>query len=262
MTIFRHELNRGRTALIIWTAVIGFMLMISILIYPEMKKELDDLGDMFSQMGAFSDAFGMDKLNFGTLSGYYSVECGNVLGLAGAFFAAMLGAAMLSKEERGHTAEYLLMHPVSRTRIVSEKLLAMAAQIAALNLVIFGLAVGAVAAIGEAVPWKLMVQLHLAYLLMQLELAGICFGISAFIRRGGIGIGIGIAAFMYFLNIIANLTKEAEPLKYVTPYGYCDGGDIQAAGHPAWPKIAVGMALCAAGIAIAYVKYRRKDINC
>ncbi|MBQ3868426.1 MAG: ABC transporter permease subunit, partial [Clostridia bacterium] len=225
MTLFRHELRRGRTAFIIWTAVIGFMLAVSVFIFPEMKSQMDTIGDMFSSMGSFTAAFGMEKINFGQLTGYYAVECGNVLGLGGAFFAAMLAAAMLSKEERDRTAEFLLTHPVTRTRVVSEKLLAAVAQIAAMNLIIFGLAAGAIAAIGEQVPWKLLVLLHLAYLFMQLELAGICFGVSAFIRRGGVGIGIGIAAFMYFLNIIANITKEVKFLKFITPYGYCDGGD-------------------------------------
>ena len=31
----------------------------------------------------------MDRLNFGTLDGYYAIECGNILGLGGAFFAAL-----------------------------------------------------------------------------------------------------------------------------------------------------------------------------
>ena len=261
MTIFGHELRCGKIAFIIWTAVIGFMLCVSILIFPEMKKEMDSIGEMFSSMGAFTAAFGMDKLNFGQLSGYYSIECGNVLGLGGAFFAAMLAAGMLSKEERGRTAEFLLTHPVSRTRVVSEKLLAVLAEIAAMNLIIFGLAAGAIAAIGETVPWKLLVLLHLAYFFMQLELAGICFGVSAFIRKGGVGIGIGIAAFMYFLNIIANLTRDVEFLKYVTPYGYCDGGDIANDGNLDWLKVTVGLALGIAGIAAAYWQYRRKDIK-
>ncbi|MBO5077677.1 MAG: ABC transporter permease subunit, partial [Clostridia bacterium] len=175
--------------------------------------------------------------------------------------AAMLAAGMLSKEERGRTAEFLLTHPVSRTRVVSEKLLAVLAEIAAMNLIIFGLAAGAIAAIGETVPWKLLVLLHLAYFFMQLELAGICFGVSAFIRKGGVGIGIGIAAFMYFLNIIANLTRDVEFLKYVTPYGYCDGGDIANDGNLDWLKVTVGLALGIAGIAAAYWQYRRKDIK-
>ena len=93
MTIALHELRRGRIPFIIWTAAVSFLLAVSVLVYPEMKGEMDELGDMFSSMGAFTSAFGMDKLNFGTLTGYYAIECGNVLGLGGAFFAAMPNAS-------------------------------------------------------------------------------------------------------------------------------------------------------------------------
>lgn len=53
-------------------------------------------------------------------------------------------------------------------------------------------------------------------LLLQIELAGICFGISAFMKKGSIGTGLGIAAIMYFLNLITNITKTAEFLNNLT----------------------------------------------
>ena len=173
MTVLKHELRQGRTSLLIWTGSVAFLLAVSILLFPEMKGEMDSVGEMFSSMGSFTAAFGMDKLNFGTMSGYYIVECGNVLGLGGAFFAALCAVQMLSKEERGRTAEFLLAHPVSRRRVVSEMLAAMLIQITAMNLVILGVAAGCVAAIGEEIPWKEIGLIHLAYYLLQLELAGI-----------------------------------------------------------------------------------------
>ena len=137
MTITRHELRRGRNSWLIWTGSIAFLLATCVFLYPEMKGQMDGVSDMFASMGSFTAAFGMDRLNFGTLIGYYAIECGNVLGLGGAFFAALLAVAMLSKEEKDRTAEFLLTHPVSRVRVVSEKLLAVFLQVTALNLVIW-----------------------------------------------------------------------------------------------------------------------------
>ena len=79
-----------------------------------------------SNMGSFSDAFGMNNLSFAHFTDYFSIECGNVMGLGGAVFAAITGVLMLSKEEKEHTAEFLFTHPLSRSRIVLEKLLALA----------------------------------------------------------------------------------------------------------------------------------------
>lgn len=261
MTLVKHELRQGRNSLMIWTGAIGFFIAVCIFMFPEMKGEMDEVSEMFASMGSFTAAFGMDRLNFGTLIGFYAVECGNILGLGGAFFAALCGIGVLAKEEKEHTAEFLLTHPVSRTKVITEKLCAVMLQIVILNAVCFGLTVFSVLAIGEEIPWREIELLHLAYFLLQIEMAGICFGFSAFLRRGSLGIGLGLAAVMYFLNIIANITESAEFLKYITPFGYADGADIVTDGCLDGKRVALGMALGAVGIIITYWKYNKKDIS-
>ena len=257
MTLVKHELRQGKTSLLIWTAAIGFLLAICIFLFPEMKGQMDSVSDMFSSMGSFTEAFGMDRLNFGTLIGFYAVECGNILGLGGAFYAA----GILSKEEKDKTAEFLLTHPVSRKRIMTEKLIAVLVQITAMNIMIYAISVGSIAVVGEAIPLKEISLLHLAYYLLQLELAGICFGISSFLRKGSAGVGLGIAAMMYFLNLIANIADVAEFLKYITPFGYCEGADIVANGRLDGVMVAVGAVIGLGGIMAAYLKYTKKDIH-
>ena len=66
---------------------------------------------------------------------------------------------------------------------------------------------------------------------------------------------------MYFLNLIANLSKQAKFLKYITPFGYAEGADILADGRLNTAYVLIGMALCAAGILTAFWQYRRKDIR-
>lgn len=261
MTIIKHELKQGWKSFAIWTAAIGFFIVICVFMYPEMKGEMDDVSDMFSSMGTFSAAFGMDRLNFGTLIGFYAVECGNILGIGGAFFAALLGIGALAKEEKERTAEFLLTHPVSRVWVITEKLAAVMLQIIIMNAIVFGMTFASIAMIGEEIPWKEVCLLHLAYFLLQVELAGICFGISAFLRRSGLGIGLGIAAIMYFLNIVANISESAEFLKYITPFGYTEGADIIADSCLDWKIVLVGMCFCVVGIVAAYWKYSKKDIQ-
>ena len=261
MTLVKHELRRGRTSFLIWTASIGFLLATCIFLFPEMKGQMESVNDMFSSMGSFTEAFGMDRLNFGTLTGFYAVECGNVLGLGGAFFASLCAVGILSKEEKDKTAEFLLSHPVSRKRIVTEKLIAVLIQITVMNIIIYALAIGSIVAVGEAIPWKEISLIHIAFYLLQLELACICFGISAFLSKGSAGVGLGIAAMMYFLNLIANIADVADFLKYITPFGYCEGADIVSNGSLDVTLVAIGIALGIGGIIIAYLKYTKKDIH-
>lgn len=261
MTVFKHELRQGRSALIIWTAAISFMLGICIVIYPEMSTQMGDISAMFADMGSFSQAFGMDRINFGEFLGFFGVECGNVLGLGGAFFAALLGISALAKEEKEHTAEFLLTHPVSRTRVITEKLCAVIAQIVILNLAVIAVTALSVLIIGEEADIKIFALLFLSFFLMQLEVAAVTFGISAFLRRGSLGIGLGLAAVFYFMNIVANLIDETKFLKYITPFGYTESADIIADGALNGGYLAVGMALAAIGVILAFWKYGRKDIS-
>lgn len=261
MTVFKHELRQGRSALIIWTAAISFMLGICIVIYPEMSTQMGDISAMFADMGSFSQAFGMDRINFGEFLGFFGVECGNVLGLGGAFFAALLGISALAKEEKEHTAEVLLTHPVSRTRVITEKLCAVIVQIVIMNLAVIAVTVLSVLIIGEEADIKIFALLFLSFFLMQLEVAAVTFGISAFLRRGSLGIGLGLAAVFYFMNIVANLIDETKFLKYITPFGYTESADIIADGALNGGYLAVGMALAAIGVILAFWKYGRKDIS-
>lgn len=261
MTILKHELRQNRAALLIWTVVISFMIGVCVFIYPEMKGEMESISDVFADMGSFSAAFGMDQINFGTLLGYYAIECGNVLGLGGAFFAAICGSGILAKEEKEHTAEFLMTHPVSRRKVITQKLISAMLQIVILNVIVFAVVVAGMAVIGENVPWEEMFLLHGAYLLLQIELAGICFGVSAFLRRGSVGIGLGVAVTMYFLNLISNITESAEFLKYITPFGYANGTEIVTEVTLDGTLIALGMVYAIVGIVAAYWKYTKKDLT-
>ena len=261
MTIFRHELHQGRNMLLIWSGIIALMLGACIGIYPELGKDMGDISAMFADMGGFSAAFGMDRINFGEFVGFFGVECGNVLGLGGAFFAALLGISALAKEEKEHTAEFLLSHPVSRSNVAAQKLMAMAAQILLLNVISVAVTALSVLAIGESPDTKTLALLFAAYLILQLETMAICFGISAFLSSNGPGIGLGLAALFYFLNIIANLTKNASFLKYITPFGYTEGADIIANGSIDVKYLSVGLVFTLAGVLAAFYRYGRKDIG-
>ena len=166
MVIFNKELRTGTKGFVVWTAVIAMMLAVCVLIYPAMKDQMGQMNQMFANMGSFSEAFGMDQLNFGTLIGFYGVEAGNILGLGGGFFAAYIGITMLSKEERDHTAEFLLSHPVSRASIIGQKLASVFFQIILMNLIIFAFGVVSILAVGESLPLKELLLIHVSFLLL------------------------------------------------------------------------------------------------
>ncbi len=260
MTLLKHELKQGKIALLIWTVVVAFMLAVCILIYPEMKDQMNQMSDLFANMGSFSSAFGMDQIQYGEFIGFFSTECGNMLGLGGAFFAALLGISILAKEERGKTADFLFTHPMSRRSILAAKLGAVLIQIFVFNIAVILISLFFIRMIGETPDRQTLFLLFLSYFILQLEIAAICFGISAFIRRGGLGIGLGLAALFYFLNIISNLVDGAKFLKYITPFGYADGVYIIPHNSINTEYLLSGILLAGIGLAAGWIWYSRKDI--
>ena len=260
-TLFLHEIKRNKLSLIIWSAALAWMLAVCVFIYPEMRTQMGDLSAMFSDMGAFSDAFGMDSLNFGEFMGYFGVEIGNTLGLGGALLAGIVGITALSKEERDGTSEFLLTMPVSREQIVAEKLLFSAFHIVVVNLAAIILSTVSILSINVEADGGKIALIFLANLIAQLEIMAITFGLSSLFSGSTIGIGIGISFGLYFLNIISNLADGLEFIGKITPFGYANSGYIIEHGRIEILPVVIGVALAGLGIALAFAKYTKKDIK-
>lgn len=174
---------------------------------------------------------------------------------------AILGATALSKEENEKTAEFLLTHPVSRTKIIAEKFCSVIVQLLLLNALVILITIITILAVGEKVQVGTIALIFLAYFIMQVEIACITFGISSFISRGSISIGIGIVVAFYFMNIIANLTENVEFIKYITPFGYTDASNIIADKTLEIGYLLIGVLFSVLAVLFAFCQYNRKDIS-
>ena len=261
MIVLNHELKQGSKSFLVWTLSIGLFIVVCVFLFPQMEEQMSEANDLFASMGSLSSAFGMDKINFGEFWGYYGVECGNILGLGGALYAALLGITIISKEEKNKTAEFLLCHPVSRAQIVTEKLLASFVLITAMNILIMAMSGVSVLAIGEVIDWDIFLLIHIAYYMLELEICSVCIGTSVFLSSASYGIGIGFAVVLYFLNIIANITDDLKFLKYITPFSYAESADIIDTASIDLAYLGVGVIYSIVGIALGYFYYNRKDIS-
>ena len=140
MILIKHELKQGWKSLAVWTASIGFFIIICVFLYPEMKGEMEDMNEMFSSMGAFSSAFGMDRLNFGTLIGFYDRMWQYFR--AGRCILCILSQSVALPKRRKNTLQNFYSHtPISRKKILTEKLTSVLFQLLILNVIVFLLSV-------------------------------------------------------------------------------------------------------------------------
>lgn len=260
MTIFRHEWKANRTSLCIWCGVVCAMTLLVMLMYPSFKAQMHMVSSLFAMMGPFSAAFGMDVLQIGTAIGFYGIESGAMLAIGGTMFAAFTGIAMLSKEEAGRTAEFLLTQPVGRARVVAQKLLALLALLLAFNAAATAMGWLCFVMTGEALPTGRFLLFHLMQLALHIEIGCICFAISALSRRVQVGLGLGLALLLYFLNLMLNMVDALDFLRYVTPFAYAEPSIVLGEGRLEAIPLVIGVCATICGVCIAFARYGRKDI--
>ncbi len=260
MTIFLHEITYNKKRLILWTLTISSIFFICMMIYTQMNNNAEALGKLFADMGSFSSALGMDKLNFGKAIGFYGIVCSNILKIGGGIFASILGISALAREEKDKTCVFLLTHPVSRATIALNKLFAVIVQILILNVSAIIVSVVIFRVIGAKLPVLEFALLHFACFVLQIEIACICFGISSFLRRGNMVVGVCLTALLCIMNLAANISGKADGISYITPFAYAEASDIILSSSVDDTLIILGLMYSFIGVIAGTYIYCKKDI--
>lgn len=261
MVLYAHEMKQNLKGFLIWFLVIVGMCFGCILLYSSVEASLSDMGDIFAKMGAMSKAFGMDRVSVATMGGYFATEIAMLHALGGGMFAAILGSNLLSKEEFGHTIEFLAVLPVSRGKILAQKYLCVITNLLAFQ--VFGVLcyVLGFAVMGETIPVKHLLIMGASQLLMMLEIGSICFCVSAFSKKNRMGVGLGVAMIFFAMDVTCRVIPAIENLKYVTPFYYCNATDVFT--DVKFPVGSAIIAVCAIVISVALAawQYLRKDLQ-
>ena len=260
MTLLKQEWKMNIKSLLIWTLCVGLCCSGCILLFDSVAESMEEMAKSFSEMGSFSAAFGMDKVSVATLPGFYATEISIIFLLGGAMFAAMTGAVLLSKEEEGHTMEFLHTMPVSRTYIYLWKYVALLLLIIVFNAVCIGLDVIGFVAIGEEIAMAEYVEYHILALVMQIEIGSICYLISSVCKRKQIGLALGIAVLFYLMDIMCNIVPDLEFLRFFTPFYYANAAQIYSGGDSRMGLMFLGLAVTIVAVFAGGMVYKKRDM--
>ena len=262
--IFQRELKRSRKSLIIWSLVLAGLIIWLLSIFPSFAKSQASMEALMeSYPESIRQMFGMNQLNLGSLIGFYGLEVYMMVTLLGSIYAALLASNILAKEEGEKTVEFLLSKPISRSRIVSQKALAVFVNIIILNAVsAVSSLIGFQFAKDEDIPGKTFVLLSIAALLLHLTFASVSFLFSSIMRktRNTLSISLAVVIVTYFLNVISGLSEDLEILKYFSPFKYVDSANIISDNRIEPIFIVIMGILIAGSIAAAFFIYKKKDI--
>ncbi|WP_337102084.1 ABC transporter permease subunit [Paenibacillus sp. YIM B09110] len=263
MNIFVRELKSYRKSIIFWS--IGIILLVA----SGMNKyeatasggQLDSVMDDMPK--ALKALMGSGDLDLSKASGYYGILVVYFL-LMATIHGAMLGANIIAKEERDRTAEFLFAKPVSRTAVVTAKLLGALANILLLNIVTWASSVAIVGnySKGEAVNGDIAIVMA-GMLLLQLLFLVIGTAIAAAYAnpKKAASLATGILLITFILSIAIDLNDQLETLRVFTPFKYFEAKDIMYGGGLNIVFVLLSIVLIAVLTVITYILFKKRDLH-
>ena len=245
--------------MLLYSISVSGMILLCMLLFPTLKSQSAQMNQMYASMGSFSTAFGMDQVNITSVIGYFAIECGTVLGLGGVLYCGMIGIGVVVGEEQFHTVEFLYTHPRTRKRILFEKFLAMILCIGGFYLINFFISLLSFLWLKEPFPIDKLILIFLMQYILGIEIAGISFGISCFLRSGKLFAGIGIGFFFYCLDLYANMQKHAIFIRYLTPFSYASPVAVLSKHTIEATYLLAGMIQLAIFLGVGFVYFQKKD---
>ena len=123
MNLFLFELKRNSKSFLIWAVVEIFMVAAGMSKYAASVQSGQSINVLIEKMPQMLRAlFGAGQFDLSTAFGYYCVLYVFLL-LISVVHATLLGSTIISKEERDKTSEFLYTRPISRSQILTQKIL-------------------------------------------------------------------------------------------------------------------------------------------
>jgi ABC-2 type transport system permease protein len=262
MNIFLRELRANLKSLIIWSVIMGLLIIVGLGKFsayygnPESLKILDALPP------AMVDAMNLRAFNLTTVIGFFGIMF-VYFGLLGAIAAAMWGSDIISKEERDRTVEFSLVLPVSRNRVITAKALAALVNCVVFVLVAWGLSLLGVRSYKAEPGFSSFLALEMeAMFVIELIFLGLGLLLGCAMKRYKLSgsAAVGIILVTYILSVMSGLTKNLDFLKYFTPFKYFDAGEMLRTGALSGGYLLLSAAIVVVCVAAAYVLYNRRDL--
>lgn len=263
MNIFMREIKANRKSLIIWCIGVIFMVISSMGKYAGMSSSGQSMNELMASMPkSLQVIMGTGAFDLSKASGYYGTIFLYLL-LMATIHAVMIGANIVSKEERDHTAEFLFVKPISRKNIITFKLAAALLQIIVFNVITLISSILAVAkySSGEKVTDDITL-LMLAMFILQLLFMVIGSAMAAVMKnpKSSTAHSTGLLLITFILSITIDLNRNLASLNYFTPFKYFEAKNIMYGGGFDIPFVILSLVLIATLSTITYVFFQKRDL--
>lgn len=234
--VLLRSLDDSRRTMLWWSVgLIGLVAMI-VSVYPSVRDNsgLNKLAQDYPEALKAFIGFG-GTVDYTTGAGYLGTELFSfMVPLLLLFVSVGAGARAIAGEERSGTLDLLLANPISRRRLVLEKLGALVAELALLGFVLWAsLAVAApLVELHVGVGKLAAVTLDAALLALVFGTLGLLVGCATGNKTMALAAPAAAAVAAYLVNGLGALVHALEPLQKATPFHLYTSGDPLRHGLP------------------------------
>jgi ABC-2 type transport system permease protein len=248
-----------------WAVGVAILPIWLCLMYPSVKESSAGIQSYIENLPeAFRNMFVGEGADYASPVGFMDSEIMSFMSpILFMVFAIGLAVRQIAGEEEHGTLSLLLSYPVSRTRLLAQKLGVVFAGVAALTAVHLLSMIAGVAMVDEMdLGMGKMLAGHVYLGLLTMAVAAIAFALGAATGKRGLSIGVATAvgAGSYLVNALAPLSNTLEPLQKVSLFHYYGGAQPLATGlKPGYVAILLGVTVVSA--AAAFVGFARRDVR-
>jgi len=260
-TIFKKEFGRTRKGLLIWSAVVGIIVLFGILEYPVISQHTSVVEDALAAIPKIGQiAFGVYDANLEEPIGYYIVMY-YWTGLVVFVHATFTGATIIAKESRDKTAEFLWTKPYRRSTIVWAKTLAALCNISVILSVATIMSLATMIPItGDPTVYLQILTTCVGMFFTQCVLMSLGLACSSLFKTYRLGVWAAIVVLMASYSLMFYVQYLDMPtLGFISPLAYFAVADVVANGLSIL-HIALTAAVIAACLVITQQMYRKKDM--
>ncbi|MGN7298370.1 ABC transporter permease subunit [Ferdinandcohnia sp. SAFN-114] len=223
MNVFFHECRAYRKTTLIWTLSLVGIMVLFMSMFPTIAKDIEDYKKVLDGFpDAMKQALGLQVDTFGSVLGFYSYVF-VYISLCGAIQAMNFGTAIVSKEVREKTADFLLTKPITRNTILTAKVLAAFTSIlftSIVYLVASWLMVAAVAT--DEYSTKAFLLISISLFLLQVIFLAIGIFLSVYLPKIKSVLSVSLGTVFAFFIIGMLSSSGAEFKRYLSPFKYFD----------------------------------------
>lgn len=257
-SIFLKTLYEKRWSTIIWSISIVLLTIMTMAVFPTLR---DTFGKSLKDVPEGAKAFLGDVSAYQTIEGFVDLQVLAQMVFFTIIMGVILGTGLLAGEENEGTLQTLLSHPVSRSKVYFQKLMAIAVMVGIVSLALLvamllgALMVGESLAIGRSILAVMMLWL----VTMVFTVLGYSMG-AAIPHRGLSGVVAGMLTFItYLVTALAPNVKWLKVPNYFSPFRYFNNPSILKNGLE-WGDFGILMAICVGLVAIGYFVFVKRDV--